>query len=333
MYCRPWIYLLFFLLTHQSLSSQSYTVKNKLYSFLECTLSNDMFALQNRSDRYFTSGLQLSYWNGQLDQGLNRLFPFQFESGAGFNTYGITAQHRIYTPFSIDYNEFHQLDRPYAGHFDLRVSNAAFDPWQKMRLQTTYQLGIIGPAAMGEQLQNTFHQIITRPPAQGWQFQLPNKLSWGANLAFQKEIAANRFSQLLMETVANIGNIQNYLQFGLHYRLGNQQKQFLPYQQMSKQWLWHSFIELQGQAVLSNYLLQGIPLNSPNNTSTGVGIYPMTFGVVHGLVVRKGMVEFRSAQHILSAEYRGGVPHFWGTLGMRLYFAQVRKKSYRRFYF
>jgi hypothetical protein len=79
---------------------------------------------------------------------------------------------RIYTPSDKTRTEPDPLDRPYAGWLyllaDIRVrSGSAVDSLQA-------SLGVIGPASLAQQTQNTYHALIGSDKAQGWDSQLGN---------------------------------------------------------------------------------------------------------------------------------------------------------------
>jgi hypothetical protein len=81
----------------------------------------------------------------------------------------------LYTPEDIKTTELVEDDRPYAGWLyaavglvtDTRQSLGTFE----------FSVGVVGPAALGEQLQSWFHALIASPDPRGWDNQLDNELT------------------------------------------------------------------------------------------------------------------------------------------------------------
>jgi hypothetical protein len=79
----------------------------------------------------------------------------------------------LYTPEDIKTTEVVADDRPYAGwlHGDLTMSARR----GRTLTMATLSLGVVGPAAQGEELQRWFHGVIGSPIPAGWDNQLANE--------------------------------------------------------------------------------------------------------------------------------------------------------------
>lgn len=134
---------------------------------------NDLFAGE---DRYYTSGIRLSRI------ATAREAPDWLESVAlrfpGFGDatalpYGLAISHNIYTPADIENPAFPPDDRPYAAWLQLKFSTGTLHPKGADRVRVG--IGIVGPAAMGKQIQKGIHRAIDTDMPTGWETQLKNE--------------------------------------------------------------------------------------------------------------------------------------------------------------
>lgn len=141
------------------------------YSLL---VENDVFT---GTDQHYTNGLRLSYLSRQDDvpdivQKFAAAMPF-IDPGARLRA-GFALGHNIYTPNNILATALVPNERPYAGYLYAGMAVVAegdsligdtLDTWE-------LDLGLVGPSALGEEVQNNFHRLIGSPEAQGWVNQL-----------------------------------------------------------------------------------------------------------------------------------------------------------------
>lgn len=130
-------------------------------------------------DQAYSNGIKFSYVYAR-DQ-IPKWAPMSFiesdyikkELARSKANFGISLNHQIYTPNNTNSAAFIRNDRPYAAWlyfgFSLHLKNR---DWSQT-LETS--LGVVGPAALGEQVQNNFHRLIGTTTAQGWDHQLPNE--------------------------------------------------------------------------------------------------------------------------------------------------------------
>src|ERR1700687_1418565 len=126
------------------------------------TLDNDFFV---GFDRHYTNGFQLAILasTASLPGPLLALQPF----GAAVDSrYTFAVGQRIYTPANTTTELADPRDRPYAGwlyalaEFRARREHA-LDPFM-------VSVGIVGPASLGRQAQNTVHRILGEDDSRGW---------------------------------------------------------------------------------------------------------------------------------------------------------------------
>jgi lipid A 3-O-deacylase len=138
---------------------------------------NDLLAFRGVDrDRWYTSGLKLSWSTDRADpprwlRAVGRVVPF-FEPQST-SAWGWSLQQRMYTPDEIANPRLPPEDRPYAGWLNVQFSMANFDDRSAERF--SFGLGVVGPAALGEQTQKLVHRITGGNDPVGWETQLANE--------------------------------------------------------------------------------------------------------------------------------------------------------------
>lgn len=192
---------------------------------------NDLFA---RTDRDYTNGVKLT-WSSALLTGAEeserlpgwsrRLFdPLPWMNDPrdrrGFS---LSIGHSIYTPVEMTRSDFIADDRPFAGHLYLGLGLHADDG----RRLTTWEasLGVVGPLALGEQLQNLAHTLVSSAQANGWEHQLPNQPALDFSVQRKWRVwdwqADNGFGiGILTHLGGHFGNVAIYANGGAELRFG-----------------------------------------------------------------------------------------------------------------
>ncbi|TWB05950.1 hypothetical protein FBZ86_11422 [Gluconacetobacter diazotrophicus] len=129
--------------------------------------------LNGTSDQYYTSGLRVNWTSGTDNQ------PAPIETinhaimGKGVTRISLGVQQLIFTPHDTQLATPSPSDRPYAGLL-LGTVNLINDT-DLSRSVFGIQFGVMGPDAMGRQLQNGFHSAIGDTSNLGWKHQLANQ--------------------------------------------------------------------------------------------------------------------------------------------------------------
>jgi lipid A 3-O-deacylase len=185
---------------------------------------NDIFY---HTDRDYTNGVQIAWTSGPKDNwddavALARDLPFFAQTGEVRTS--IALGQDIYTPRDTEVRDPDPRDRPYAGF--LYASFGLIDKTDDGKMdQLNLQLGVIGPASLAEQTQNTVHKLINDDEANGWKYQLNNEPA--ANLIYErtwKLIDPQSVAGLLFDIEphagAAVGNVYDYVNAGAMARLG-----------------------------------------------------------------------------------------------------------------
>ncbi|MCG8476638.1 MAG: lipid A deacylase LpxR family protein [Cytophagales bacterium] len=172
---------------------------------LEFRSDNDSY-LFYRSDRYYSSGIFLCF---------NALLPQQDTSRKFIQ---IQLSHKIFTPVNRLYRYLKNYDRPYAAWACLETSFRIASP----RWVRSYglQLGVLGPHALGKEMQDGIHSVLGMKLARGWDYQISN--GWGVNLVSRHawSLLKEKKAEIILEGMASLGNVFTKTEGLLAYRFG-----------------------------------------------------------------------------------------------------------------
>jgi len=184
------------------------------------------------SDKHYTQGLRLSYlgpdvqpdsfWSGAFGW-FGWASPHILDSAAGPSRhYALEFGQSLFTPKNITGSP-DPRDRPYAGW--LYVGASLLQETDKRMLENLeLQLGVIGPIALGEETQNSFHDLIGQNRASGWASQLQNEP--GIALSYERKWRLGLLGDgangvdVIPELGATIGNVFTYGETGGLLRIG-----------------------------------------------------------------------------------------------------------------
>jgi hypothetical protein len=237
------------------------------------------------SDKHYTQGLRFSYLTAPLQPGETWNAPFDWLSGPlpFFPSDGARERRidwhilgqQFYTPRSLQLNPPDPRDRPYAGWlytgFDLLQENGG------NRLDSLELLaGVVGPAALGHQTQNDWHQFIDIGGGRGWGSQIHNEPAllvsyerrWRIGTSFGDGFGAD----VVPELGVTAGNVFTYgaagglLRFGRNLdadygparlRPGPSGTDFFDPARLHGRFGFYVFVGVEGRAVAHNIFLDG----------------------------------------------------------------------------
>lgn len=249
-------------------------------------MENDWFARASNviSDRDYTTGLRLAWISGAIDtpdwlKGATALpAVFGSQGNNAVRRWGLSLNQNIYTPRNTDERGLIRDDRPYAAWLFVGLTLQAIyrEDDTPVRMDTfDLSLGVVGPAALGRQVQSNFHELIGDDKARGWRNQLKNEPA--IQLTFERRWrtgAASLFRPLGLEidavpyVGAGLGNVQTYASAGGIVRIGQSlRKDFGPPRSRpslpgseafnNDGFSWYLFAGAEGQAVARNIFLDG----------------------------------------------------------------------------
>jgi len=164
---------------------------------------NDKFTNGN-NDRYYTQGLRVCEINEDLSH-----WSFGQE---------------INTPAEAHTGKPPVGDLPYSAMAYLAHGKGYLFPDQQAMASVEVKVGVIGPLALGRQIQNGFHHIINATEYRGWDSQLPNEFAFD----FQAEVRRRFYLDapevhhwdILARAVVDLGNIRTGFSTGMEIRYG-----------------------------------------------------------------------------------------------------------------
>lgn len=196
---------------------------------------NDLFG---ETDQNYTNGIRLSWVSPDTAsyyddpafptwvRAVNR--KLRFFNGDGENlehNLVISLGHLIYTPSDISATGLLLDERPYAGYL---YAGFAYHTRSQDQLDTVeINLGVVGPAAQGEEAQDLIHDLRGFDKFQGWDNQLENEPA--VTLLYEHKRRLFRASLVEDSRVQHdfighggisLGNVATYVNFGGEYRIG-----------------------------------------------------------------------------------------------------------------
>ena len=199
------------------------------------TILEENDSLYFNSDKHYTQGLRLSDLIGGSpspgslwDNAFNLLSFGPFFNPGGTRKTAVLAGQSIFTPKNLALKPPDPKDRPYAGWLYGGVSmlqdNAvAFDNGHMLE-NFEIDFGMVGPGALGQLAQNTFHQFIGAQQAQGWSSQIQHE--FGGMVSYERLwrlplLGDNRLGvDVVPELGATAGNVFTYGSAGALLRVG-----------------------------------------------------------------------------------------------------------------
>lgn len=302
--------------------------------FITIEVENDLFARLANTDRHYTNGMKASWLSAptnDLPDWLKSLSApplfsaFTNEKNITGVTHrvGVALSHLIFTPDNTDANAPVLNDRPYAGWLYTTFSlesirtNDLGEAWQD---QWNLDVGVVGPWAHGEQVQNGWHKIINVAEANGWNYQLKNEL--GVNLRFERAWRSNVFrtpdllglsTDFIPFGTVSLGNVATYAGVGGVFRIGpTLPDDFGPPRiypnSGGSEWFhsatgldWYLFAGLEGRAVARDIFLDGNTFRD----SQSVDKRPLVGDAKLGAVVVIGSARISFTHDIRTREYYG----------------------------
>lgn len=205
------------------------------------TILEENDSLFFNSDKHYTQGLRLSdliggsprpgsLWEDGFD--LLSFGPF-FQGGTGIDRKtALLAGQSIFTPKNLSLKPPDPKDRPYAGWLYGGLSMLQDNPliFDNAHMLENFEIdfGMVGPGALGELAQNTFHQFIGAQQAKGWSDQIQHEFGgmasyerlWRLPLLGADEPGDGIGIDIVPEIGATAGNIFTYGDVGGMLRIG-----------------------------------------------------------------------------------------------------------------
>ncbi len=304
-------------------------------------VENDRIA---NTDRHYTNGARLA-WVSDVEEGtelpevrdiLQMLYPLADVRGGRL---GLELGHNMYTPSDTEARNLITNDRPYAGW--LYASGSLYaeagkgigDRFIETLDKMAVEFGVVGPAALGKQVQNEYHKLIGVETSKGWSNQIKNEP--GINIIGERKWRhkALRYSGLEFDAVphvgASLGNVYTHINTGVIFRIG--QELYIDYgpplirPSMSgfgainpaERLAWYAFAGVDGRWVARNIFLDGNTFRD----SHSVDKKPLVGDFVAGVAVTYKKVRIAFTHVMRTKEFDAQTkPDRFGALSLSLQF-------------
>ena len=244
-------------------------------------IENDVFA---NTDRDYTSGLRASYVSPPdgPEDGLHGAIArtlFGAQEGNKIR-YGLAIGQSIFTPEDTRVENPPSDQHPYAGWLYGEYSVFAQDRGNAFLGSAggltvgAVQIGIVGPSAFGEEVQNNFHELIRSYEVRGWDNQLNDEVAFAVLVERQERfVLDDALLGLKLDLIPNVGvtlgTLRTDAKVGATLRYGNDlRSDFGPprirpavggsgFFEASGDFSWYLFAGAEGRAVARNIFLDG----------------------------------------------------------------------------
>ncbi len=241
---------------------------------------NDFFA---HTDRDYTAGIRLGWTSPTVNSKGEPFLPkaindfANFVWGAGRSRISFDMSNSIFTPDDTTLTNPNPKDRPYAGV--LQGSLFLITDTTTTRSLMGISLGVLGPSARAEDIQNGWHDIIHDPDSQGWRHQIRDMpiVQVFAGRTWRFGTSPDPWLGLEFDALPSLtaggGTLREYAQAGIQFRVGQGLKsdfgttRIYPglsgsdaYTPVSgRDFVWYLFAGVDGQAIAWDATLDGNP--------------------------------------------------------------------------
>lgn len=283
-------------------------------TFVRISYDNDLFQAQ---DIYYTQGVCLEIVNPVFHRNpLNKIFVSSSKSSSKKS--GIRIETAAFTPTSITSDSILYNDRPYAAIMALNMYQMSYFNSHSMKLSSDLQIGVIGPLAIGKEIQTGIHTLTNNSIPRGWNHQIQNDLILNYSSRLEKQLISystlfslNGMGQL------NLGTYQTNISLGLDLSFGRKNN---VYRNIQHNFQYYIYGQSRLKAIGYDASLMG---GLFNRSSTYTIPYPSMNKLVAeqhiGFVIQFRHVYFGADFGFITREFAGGNSHAWGGLRLGVY--------------
>jgi lipid A 3-O-deacylase len=250
-----------------------------------------------------------------LNRHLRKLHDRPFEQQNMVFTFG----HALFTPVDYRRTDLIEDDRPYVGGFLLGFGYNARSG-DEMRT-SLLRLGMVGPSARGEQVQNGWHSLIGSDHFEGWDNQIGDELvaQYTHERLRRHDLSPNsgRWGHdLITHWGGAVGNLGSHANAGFEWRFGYRlpndfgSTPLRPSGENTAPSLtkgyqpglrWHLFVTADGRAVLNDITLDGNTFKDSHSVDARHFVADLGYGMVFAY----GRWKFAFARYYRTWEFEG----------------------------
>ena len=276
---------------------------------------NDLFT---QTDRSYSQGVLVEFIHPSLLKSpISKILVSP--AGTALRS-GITAEINAFTPQQIGSPYIQYTDQPFAATFLLKQFAITSDSVHKWQLVCSAGLGVVGPPALGKEIQVGLHRATNSIIPEGWPNQVSSDLLVNYTVAYSRTLLdVGKWFRINGDVSATAGTPFTNASAGFTGTIGWMDPAFSGIQK--EVFRFHFFYQPRFQAIAYDATLQGGLFNRHS---------PYTFQqseIVRVVSTQSAgiILNFRklSLEYSLSAEtprFRNGYSHRYGTVHMGFYF-------------
>jgi lipid A 3-O-deacylase len=230
--------------------------------------------------------------------------------------YGFALEHNAYTPTSIRHTEIIEDDRPFAACLFGKFFIIGNDTVKQRRVSSALSLGVIGPDAGGQQMQETIHRWLNNIPPLGWNHQIKNDFIVNYEASIDQAIYSHNKTFLLAYNVGGrVGTLSDKAFGGFMFMLGHFDNPFKAFNVQLTKYQMYIYAQPQINTIGYDATLQGglFNTNSPYVISSS-NLERFTSQTSFGIVFKLKTLQLEYFRTYLTKEFKTGNEHFWGGI-------------------
>lgn len=282
----------------------------KSTTYFRFNYDNDYFA---SSDKNYTQGYSFELVSPAFNMNpVNHLF---FKPKNVEIRHGLAIEHIGYTPSRYELSDIQFGDRPFAAAIMLKSFMIATNQLKNSRFTSSFNFGIIGPGAFGEEIQVGIHKATGNKIPLGWQNQIKNDIVINYEIGYEKQLFRYQDLLSLQATMnAKIGTLFTNGSFGVNTNLGIINSPFSSTQERNGFKL-YAYAQPVLNVIGYDATLQGGVFNkqSPYTISPG-NVERFTGQLNYGLVLKTKTLYFEYSRSMITKEFESGDSYNWGGI-------------------
>jgi len=278
--------------------------------YFRFSYDNDFFTA---TDQNYTQGYNFELVSPLFRKNpVNKLF---FKPASSSKKYGLSWEHIGFTPGNIGSPEIQRDDRPFASAIMLKSFMIATQPLKKSRFTSALNLGVLGPAAFGKEMQTEIHKVTGNIIPQGWRNQIQNQVVINYELGYEKQLLAYRdFFSFQSNTSFRLGSLFTDASLGGNFMLGLLSTPFIS--EYKNKFQLYVYGQALVKAIGHDATLQGsiFRKNKSPYVISSDKIARWRTEANYGLVLKVRGMYFEYSQAFQSKEFEGADFYRWGGL-------------------
>lgn len=227
--------------------------------YLEASLMNDILFFPEQTDRYFSNGVSLDYAAPFIRKSPVRYLHIGHKNQQP-SVAGLLLNQSMFTPEDLSADSIVEGDRPYASYLLLENYHVFVHSEKKLKVRSSFGLGVIGEIAQGGFMQNFIHSLTPNSDSvSGWEYQIANDFLITYLVDIEKGIVSNEYFQFNVGAKSMVGTLYDYIQGYGYFQVGLFEPYFSTPENLpkSKSYQLYGFVKFNWTYMFYDATLQG----------------------------------------------------------------------------